>query len=177
MSRSECVRHALATHPGSPSGTCGVTRGLRSCSPVPGHNSDRGGTIHDFPKGLDSPRLDAPPGCLGRLGPEVHLGYAAGSIGGRGSCGSRPMTRSIRTLEVARGEPFRTPGNLPHGAPHPIALTDREMASHRPQALEACGMAGDRVHRSRLLDPCWTEITMSEPVEAVALPGPGISTT
>jgi hypothetical protein len=35
----------------------------------------------------------------------------------------------IRTLEVARGGPFRTRGNLPHGVPQTIALTERKMAS------------------------------------------------
>ena len=61
---------------------------------------------------------------------EVHLDHAAGSIGGRGSCDSGPMAPSIRALEVARGGPFRTPGDFPHGAPHAITLTEREMASH-----------------------------------------------
>ena len=28
-------------------------------------------------------------------------------------------------------------GNLPHGAPHPITLTDREMASHRRPACSS----------------------------------------
>jgi excisionase family DNA binding protein len=38
-------------------------------------------------------------------------------------------------------------------------------------------VAGDRGHQSRLLDPCWTEITISKPWESVARNGPGISTT
>ena len=44
-------------------------------------------------------------------------------------------------------------------------------------ALEAYGMAGNRARRSRLLDPCWTGITISKPWEAVARCSPGISTT
>ncbi|MCJ7798133.1 MAG: hypothetical protein MUQ56_15450, partial [Thermoleophilia bacterium] len=35
----------------------------------------------------------------------------------------------------------------------------------------------DHAHPSRLLDPCWTKITISKQEEAVTLPGPGISTT
>ena len=44
-------------------------------------------------------------------------------------------------------------------------------------ALEAHGVAGHRAHRSRLLDPWWTEITISKPGEAAVRSGPGISTT
>jgi hypothetical protein len=38
-------------------------------------------------------------------------------------------------------------------------------------------MTGDRAHKIRLLDPCWTKNTMSEQQEAVKLVGPRISTT
>jgi hypothetical protein len=38
-------------------------------------------------------------------------------------------------------------------------------------------MADDRALRSRLLDHCWTEVTVSKSREAVALPGQGMSTT
>jgi hypothetical protein len=59
-----------------------------------------------------------------------------------------------------------------------LSITGGEAATPEASprgALEAYEVAGDRAHRSHLLDPCWTEITISEPGETVTLSGPGNS--
>jgi hypothetical protein len=43
--------------------------------------------------------------------------------------------------------------------------------------MSRCGWHARSLSGERLLDPCWTKITISEREEATARRGPGISTT
>jgi hypothetical protein len=71
------------------------------------------------------------PGGVGRFGPEVHLGPAAGSIGGRWSSARSPKASSIHAAGTTSGAPFPAPDALLHPASHAVLFTDRVLASHR----------------------------------------------
>jgi hypothetical protein len=80
------------------------------------------------------------------------------------------------------GAAWRDRGSPPVRAPAPRGGATRkgislELAPGRPLEMSRGRWHARSLTGERLLDPCWTELTISKPLEAVARCGPAISTT